>query len=200
MTKCNRKLLKEISIMKNIHRSMPKLVGTYMSIGIVFSAILLMDISVVYSAPPDAEMCAFLARFHGHTCPGSLMGLRLGLAAKEALHARGRIEAKTFLLACPVDGIQVGTGATYGNKAITVDDRNEMYLILTDTKSGKKVEARLTEEAMEKGKGFRELSAKARSLKAGSAEQLAAKKEVDDILDWYRTTPDEKVVTIQVLK
>lgn len=33
-------------------------------------------------APPDAEICAFLERFHGHTCAGSLMGLHLGLAAK----------------------------------------------------------------------------------------------------------------------
>jgi len=39
----------------------------------------------------------------------------------------------------------------------------------------------LTEEAMGKGKDFRELSAKVRSLKAGSAEQLAVKNEVDDI-------------------
>jgi formylmethanofuran dehydrogenase subunit E len=145
-------------------------------------------------------MCGFLEKFHGHTCPGSLMGLRLGLAAKEALHAQGRVKAETFLLACSVDGIQVGAGTTYGNKALTVDDRGEMYLILTDTQSGRQVEARLTEEAMEAGKGFRELSAKSRALKAGSREQLTVKKEIDDILDWYRTAPDEKVVTVKVLK
>ncbi len=121
-------------------------------IPVIISAILLFIIPVAYSAPPDAEMCAFLEKFHGHICPGSLMGLRLGLTAKEALHAEGKVEAKTFLLACSVDGIQVGAGATYGNKALTVDDKNEMYLILTDTKSGREVEARLTDEAMEKGK------------------------------------------------
>ena len=153
-----------------------------------------------YSTPPDSEMCNFLAKFHGHTCPGSLMGLRLALAAKEALHAEGRIEAKTFLLACPVDGIQVGAGTTYGNRALTVEDKKEMGLILTDTKTGKKVEARLTERAMENGKGYRELSAKSRSLKAGSPEQLAVKKEIENILNWYRTVPDREVVTIQTLK
>src|SRR5512145_2359452 len=119
-------------------------------ISVIISAILLVNIPVTYSAPPDTAMCAFLEKFHGHTCPGSLMGLRLGLAAKEALKAEGKIEAKTFLLACPVDGIQVGAGTTYGNRSLTVDDKKEMYLILTDTKSGREVEARLTREAVEK--------------------------------------------------
>ncbi len=172
----------------------------HLSVAFIFFAILLINKPMAYSSPPNAETCAFLEKLHGHTCPGSLMGLRLGLAAKEALNAQGRVEAKTFMLACSVDGIQVGAETTYGNKALTVEDRNEMYLILTDTKTGKKVEVRLTKEAMEKGKGFKELSARSRSLEAGSPEQLAVQKEVDDILNWYRTAPDEKVVTIKFIK
>ena len=186
--------------MKHHRSDILKLIGKQLSIVFIFSIMFLINIPIANSSPPDEEMCDFLERFHGHVCPGSLMGLRLGLAAKEALNAEGRIEAKTFLLACSVDGIQVATGATYGNRAITVEDRNEMYLILTDTKTGRQVEARLTEEAMEKGKGFRELSSKSRTLKSGSPEQLALKKQIDDILNWYRTAPDEKVVTIKVLK
>jgi formylmethanofuran dehydrogenase subunit E len=166
---------------------------------VIISVIFLVNIPVTYSAPRDVEMCTFLEKFHVHTCPGSLMGLRLGLATKEALHAEGKIEAKTFFLACPVDGIQVGAGTTYGNRSLTVDDKKELYLILADTKSGRQVEARLTKEAVEKGKGFRELSAKAQSLKAGSTEQLAVKKEIDEILNWYRTEPDEKIVKIKAL-
>jgi formylmethanofuran dehydrogenase subunit E len=167
---------------------------------IILSAILVINIPVASSTPPDAETTGFLEKFHGHVCPGSLMGLRLAIAAKEALKAEGKIEAKTFLLACSVDGIQVGAGTTYGNRALTVEDKKDMSLILTDTKSGRQVEARLTEEAMEKGKGFRELSAKSRSFTEGSPEQVAAKKEIDDILNWYKTAPDEKVVIIKVLK
>lgn len=186
--------------MKIIQMKVSRLIRIQISIALIFTAILFINKPIAYSAPPDAEMCDFLERFHGHTCPGSLMGLRLGLTAKETLKAEGRIEAMTFLLACPVDGIQVATGATYGNRAIIVEDRKEMSLILTDTKTGKQVEAHLTEEAMKKGKGFRELSGKSRALKVGSPEQLAIKKEIDDILNWYRTAPDEKVVTIKVLK
>ncbi len=186
--------------MKHTHGNILRIIRMYAPVVFIISTILLVDIHIVNAAPPDSEMCAFLEKFHGHTCPGSLMGLRLGLTAKEALNAQGKVEAKTFLLACPVDGIQVGAGTTYGNRTLTVEDRKEMYLILTDTKSGKQVEARLTEEAMEKSKGFHELSVKYRSLEAGSPEQLAVKKEIDDILNWYRTAPDAEVVTVQVLK
>ena len=185
--------------MKNIREKLPGLIRINLSIILIFAAILLIYTPMAYSSPPDAEMCAFLEKFHGHTCPGSLMGLRLGLAAREALNAQGRVEAKTFIHACPVDGIQIATGATYGNRAVIVEDGKEMALILTDTKTGKQVEARLSQEAVERGKGFRELSGKSRTLKQGSPEHLAVKKEIDDILNWYRTAPDEKVVVITVL-
>lgn len=186
--------------MENIHGKLTSFIMINGSILVIFIAILLINMPIAYSAPPDAEMSAFLHKFHGHTCPGSLMGLRLGLAAKEALNAQGKITARTFPHACPVDGIQVATGATYGNRAITLEEGNGMYLILTDTKTGKRVEATLTQEAMEKGGGFREFSSKARSLEAGSPEQLEAKKKADDILNWFRTAPDENVVAIKVLK
>ena len=90
---------------------------------------------IAKASPSDAEMCAFLESFHGHTCAGSLMGLRRGLSAKKALKGHGKLKAKTFILACPVDGIQVATGATFGNKTITLEDRNKLYLILTDVKN-----------------------------------------------------------------
>ncbi len=101
---------------------------------------------------------------------------------------------------CPVDGIQVSTGATYGNKSLVVEDLNELYLILTDVESDRQVEVRLTEEAMEKGKSFRDLSSKARSYPSGSPEQLRFKKEIDAVLDWFRTAPDSEVVTIRALE
>lgn len=47
--------------------------------------ITIIDIPVACSTPPDAETTDFLKKFHGHVCPGSLMGLRLAIAEKEAL-------------------------------------------------------------------------------------------------------------------
>ena len=176
----------------------------FFSIGVysilVITATLLIDVPVAKSAPPETEMCAFLERFHGHTCPGSLIGLRLGLAAKEALKGHGKLKAKTFVHACPADGIQVATGTTYGNKTFTLEDRNELYLILTDVKRRKQVEARLTQDAIDMGKLFRALSKEAQSYPEGSPEQLVLKTKINSILDWFRTAPDAVVVTIRTLK
>lgn len=167
---------------------------------LVVATMIMVNTPTAISAPPDAEVYTFLERFHGHTCAGSLMGLRLGVAAKEALKGNGKLKAKCFVLACPVDGIQVGAGTTYGNKALEAEDRNELYLILTDVKSGRQVEARLTKEAMEMGKKFRDLSNKNRSHPPGSPDHLRFDKEAKAVLGWFRTAPDPEVVTIRTLK
>lgn len=169
------------------------------SILLIFAVMAIVDMPTAMSAPPDAETCDRLERFHGHTCPGSLMGLRLGLTAKEALKGHGKLKAKCFLLACPVDGIQVGVGTTWGNRGLEVENRGEMYMVLTDVESGRQVEARLTEKAMEKGKSYRDLSQKARSHPAGSPERMSFQKDAQAVLDWFRTAPDSEVVTIKVL-
>ncbi|CAG1001339.1 partial formylmethanofuran dehydrogenase subunit E, partial [Anaerolineae bacterium] len=104
---------------------------------------------------PDPGLYDFLARFHGHTCAGSLMGARLGLAAKVALKeagGEGKLKARYFDHSCPVDGIQVAAGTTLGNKAMEVVNKNEHRLLLTAEKNGRQVEARLTRLAEEKAK------------------------------------------------
>jgi formylmethanofuran dehydrogenase subunit E len=125
------------------------------------------------------------------------MGLRLGMAAKEALNGSGKLWAKCFTLSCPVDGIQVGAGTTYGNKALEVEDRNELYLILTDIASGRQVEAGLTKKAEEMVKNYRDLSSQGRSYAPGSPDRLRVEREKDAILEWFRTAPDSEIVTIR---
>jgi formylmethanofuran dehydrogenase subunit E len=171
-------------------------------VAIFFVVVALMTVNTptAISAPPDEQMYAFLERFHGHTCAGSLMGLRLGLAAKETLKGSGKLKAKCFVLSCPVDGIQVGAGTTYGNKALEVEDRNELYLILTEVNGGRQVEARLTKEAMEMGKSFRNLSGKARAHPPGSPEHMRLENEIKAVLDWFRTAPDTEVVIVRTSK
>ncbi|MBI5441175.1 MAG: formylmethanofuran dehydrogenase subunit E family protein [Deltaproteobacteria bacterium] len=72
--------------------------------------------------------------FHGHRCAGSLLGARLGFAAKAALGdnaGKGKVRAVHFSAACPLDGIQVTTGCTLGNSTIEVKDKKEMRLVLS---------------------------------------------------------------------
>jgi formylmethanofuran dehydrogenase subunit E len=127
------------------------------------------------------------------------MGLRLGLTAKEALKGHGKLKAKCFILACPVDGIQVGIGTTWGNRSLEVENHGEMSMVLTDMKSGRKVEARLTEKAMEKGKSYYDLSQKAHSQPTGSPERMDFEKEAEAVLNWFRTASDSEVVTTKDL-
>jgi hypothetical protein len=56
----------------------------------------------------------------------------------------------------------------------------------------------LLENATANGKRFRELSEKSRSLVAGSPERLSLEKEIEAVLDWFRTAPDSEVVTIKI--
>ena len=106
---------------------------------------------------PTAVQYSQLETFHGHVCAGSIFGARLGLAAREALKeagGTGKFTARYYDLSCPVDGIQVAAGTTYGNKALTVQDRDEHRLLLTAAGNKRVVEARLTKnaEAMEIGR------------------------------------------------
>ncbi len=151
----------------------------------------------------DPGLFESLEKFHGHTCAGSLMGARLGLAARAALKSvggEGKLKATCFSHACPVDGVQVAAGTTYGNRAIEVDDKNEQRLLLTAEKNGRQVEARLTKLAEDKGKLSRELTKKVRELPVGSPERQRLEKDAEEIFAWFRTAHDEDVVQVRVVK
>ncbi|ACH38242.1 hypothetical protein Gbem_1223 [Citrifermentans bemidjiense Bem] len=144
-----------------------------------------------------------LERFHGHACAGSLIGARLGLAAKTALKAaggEGKLKAKYFANNCSIDGVQIAAGTTAGNKAIEVVDANENRLLLSAEKNGRQVEAHLSRVAEEKAKKFRELRGKGNALPVGSPERLQVERAVEDILCWFRNAPDVAVVQVRVVK
>lgn len=150
--------------------------------------------------PPDPALFATLEKFHGHTCAGSLFGARLGSAALEALRAAGgtgKAKAVYHDHSCPVDGVQVAAGVTYGNQALVVDDRDEHRLVLTAAGNGKRVEARLTAKAEEMGLRSRDLGKQARALPEGSAERGRLEREIEGIHDWLRTAPTGEVVTVR---
>jgi formylmethanofuran dehydrogenase subunit E len=158
---------------------------------------------IVKATEPSPDLYAALERFHGHTCGGSIMGVRLGLAARAAQERAGmpgKLKAQYFSLSCPVDGIQVAAGTTYGNRAIDVQDQDEHRLILIDEKSGRKAEARLTETAMQKAKASREIAQKARALPAGSPEGKQLEQEVEGIFAWLRTAPEADVVIVKFVR
>lgn len=129
------------------------------------------------------------------------MGARLGLAALGALDAEGgsgKYQAEYFDHSCPVDGIQMAAGTTYGNRRITVVDQNEHRLILKDSKTGKTAEAKLTPLALEKARRTRALSQQARNLQSGSKERAALEAEIESIFEWLRSVEEHEVVNVRL--
>lgn len=140
--------------------------------------------------------------FHGHVCAGSIFGARLGLTAKNALKAAGgtgTFTANYYDLSCPVDGIQVAAGTTYGNKALKVKDQDEHRLVLTAVGNKRSVEVRLTKKAEEIGLTSRDLGNKAKILTANTPERLALERKVEEIYTWLKTAPDDEVVIVTML-
>lgn len=161
--------------------------------------------SIASSCGPKVEPALFeqLEAFHGHVCAGSIFGARLGLAAKEALKAAGgtgKFTAIYYDHSCPVDGIQVGAGTTYGNKALKVYDRDEHRLVLKAEGNKRSVEARLTKKAEEKGLASRDLAKKIKELPADAPERVELERKVEEIQAWLKNAPDDEVLTIATLK
>ena len=143
-----------------------------------------------------------LEAFHGHVCAGSIFGARIGLAAKDALNKAGGtgiFTARYYDLSCPVDGVQVGAGTTYGNAALAVEDRDEHRLVLSAEGNKWKVEARLTRKAEDLGLKSRDLEGKAKALPVGSPERVQIEREIEEIFSWLKTAPDEEVVVVTTL-
>ncbi|GAB6062728.1 formylmethanofuran dehydrogenase subunit E family protein [Deferrisoma palaeochoriense] len=107
-------------------------------------------------ASPD--LFDLLARLHGHRCPMSILGARLGLAAVEALapppdrKRRGRYLHRT----CALDGVQVTTGCTLGNGNLEVVPQGRHRLELGLEGEPLRVAAELTEEALARGRAWLE--------------------------------------------
>ena len=151
---------------------------------------------------PLSVLFGQLEVFHGHVCAGSIFGARIGVSAKEALTkagGTGKFTAKYYDLSCPVDGVQFGAGTTYGNAALSVEDRDEHRLVLTAEGNNRKLEVRLTKKAEDLGLKSRDLGKKAKALPAGLPERVQFEREIEEIFSWLKTAPDEEVVVIRLL-
>ena len=124
------------------------------------------------------------------------------MAAKEALKVAGgtgKLSAQYFALSCPVDGIQVAAGTTYGNKALSVQDRDEHRLVLTAEENKLAVEAKLTKRAEEIGLKSRDLRKKAKALPENAPARLELEREVEEIFSWLKNAPTDEVVIVNTL-
>lgn len=169
-----------------------------MSLVVTFSGVLATDAGAT-SVP---SLYRQLEVFHGHVCAGSLLGVRLGLAAKEGLQSvggKGRLKAAYYSISCPVDGIQVAVGTTCGNKSLEIKEQGKHHLVLTAVGNGRTVVARLTKKAEKLARQSRDLGAKVRALSAEDPERLRQERELEEMYVWLKTAPAEEIVVVSPL-
>ncbi|MFZ0491731.1 MAG: FmdE family protein [Acidimicrobiia bacterium] len=96
----------------------------------------------------DRKVLLDALEFHGHRCWASAIGVRIGLAAMEALGV-GRSGASQLFAAveigerhgamCFADGIQYSTGCTFGKGNLAKTHEGKLAVTLTETATGRSV-------------------------------------------------------------
>lgn len=152
------------------------------------------------TTPSDPAFWQALARLHGHRCPMSILGARLGLAAREALGgARSwkQLSARYHHRTCALDGVQMATSCTLGNGNLQIEPTGEHLLVLWDPETRDQARVRLSEEALAAGRRYGELRRTSEGLAPGTTARTAADEEAETILAWLESAPAESLVTIE---
>lgn len=100
---------------------------------------------------PDADLFRDLVRLHGHYCPMSTLGVRIGWAALQH-KVGGILDAVYFIRTCAVDGIQM----VLKERDLRMTEREQHQLLLRD--DGGWLTIALRKEALQIAASYRQLS------------------------------------------
>lgn len=156
--------------------------------------------TVPTTTPSDRSFWEALLRLHGHRCPMSILGARLGLAALEQLggdRRGGRLSARYLHRTCALDGIQLATSCTLGNGNLEVEAQGEHRLVLWDPQTRDQARVRLTEAALEAGRRYADLRRDLAALPPGSGDRSALEQRMEDILREFEGAPTASLVTLE---
>jgi formylmethanofuran dehydrogenase subunit E len=145
---------------------------------------------VMTSNKIPADFYEFLHRLHGHRCPMSIMGARLGLAAREHVGVHGidgDVSATYMHQTCALDGIMAALGTTPGNNNIVIEPKGLHCLEAINKKFAVRVRIILTEEALALGRRYGDLR------RAGTG-----KNEQEELLKTLETMPDNEAVEVSI--
>ncbi|NCP02110.1 MAG: hypothetical protein GW861_01875 [Deltaproteobacteria bacterium] len=130
--------------------------------------------SIVISRLPDAELFQKLARRHGHFCPMSTLGLRIGWAARRLVQGTLR-DAVYCMKTCALDGIQLALDL----KDLPLRESAQHRFILHDDG------------------GWLQLALRAEALQlAASYRQLADPVMQDALLQQLRTLDEDQLLNV----
>lgn len=146
---------------------------------------------------PDAKLFDRIRARHGHYCPMSTLGGRLGFAARSHLAPQEVRSGRYYLDTCALDGIVVATGCD----AIEVVDRGRHALWLVDA-CGRGVLVELRPAILARAAEYRTLDLAIERERAGlTAAELAVRLAekaalLEQVLQQLRSLPDEEVLTV----
>lgn len=140
--------------------------------------------------------------FHGHKCPAMPMGLRLSLAAMNALGVEQRAGAGELVAlveidadhcaTCFADGVQVATGCTFGKGNIQKLHYGKWGLTLIDRRHNKAVRIVPRAEVMAENKKTEFIAMR----KAGTPPIMIPEDISQPLVDRVMAMPDEQLYTI----
>lgn len=145
----------------------------------------------------DREFFAAIYALHGHRCPMSTLGGRLGRAAAAHVDSLRR-QAVYHIDTCALDGIRVATGC----HEIRVLNEGRHLLDLVDAEGGRGVRVSLRPEALAIAGEYRRLDdaldrdRAALNPTALAARQAEVARVLDKILEQLWTLPDEALLEI----
>ncbi len=100
-----------------------------------------------------ADLVAEATRFHGHSCPGQVLGVRMTLAGcREIGLDRPRSAGKGVAVfveidRCPADAIQALTGVSVGKRTLKYMDYGKTAATFVDTRTGATVRVAARDDA-----------------------------------------------------
>lgn len=153
---------------------------------------------------PPPELFERIYARHGHRCPMSTLGGRLGWAAVQALGRAGEMRGLYLIQTCAADGIREATGCSEDGGSFRVENRGEHRLIL-NSGEGEGVEVALTEAALAAAGRYRLCSeALERDRSHLSGEALTAREAeresvLQSVLEELWTLPDGVLLRIHSL-
>jgi formylmethanofuran dehydrogenase subunit E len=148
---------------------------------------------------PPRQRFAEIYQIHGHRCPMSTLGGRLGFAAQLRLVGRAPLTATYYIATCAADGISVMTGCKQadGTLRIVAQERHALWLQETD---GRGLFAELSSSALQLAGTYRTLDQalqqEAAQLSPAERQQRQAAKELflEELLQKLWTLPDDELM------
>jgi len=144
--------------------------------------------------------------FHGHRCPMSTMGARIGIAAMAALEVtkadQFQVEGYFHARNCALDGIQFTTGCTLGNGNLDFEDGGRVAFTLKRRDGRGGVSVSVSESALARLSAFKDK--KAALLDERQISGLARAMEIDseikagfeELVDWVQSAGDADLLGI----